>query len=167
MGLISAGSGRPSSIPSFFSSVAQWCQCTGLKEKERKKKGKQIQWGVACSEGVWQQILGRWKGPVEPLADATVLEQAQQAGQAANHESLQHRFDLFCRRAVSDTMQRLKADQVSMARACVAVVQHRAACHGLQLLLVCYHFAVLCWCSKCHALLIAYACKYLVTSLPA
>lgn len=53
-----------------------------------------------------------WKDPVQPVADAATLEQTRQDGQAANKLSLQHQLDLFCRKAVSEAMQQLKADQV-------------------------------------------------------
>ncbi len=53
-----------------------------------------------------------WKGPAETPA---ALEQAKQAGQAANRSSLLHQLDLFCRKQISDTMQQLKTELVSMA----------------------------------------------------
>ncbi|KAL0046895.1 hypothetical protein WJX82_001058 [Trebouxia sp. C0006] len=63
------------------------------------------------SNTIWQQILGMWKDPVQLVADAATLEQTRQDGQAANKLSLQHQLDLFCRKAVSETMQQLKADK--------------------------------------------------------
>ncbi len=67
---------------------------------------------MSYSDEVWQQILGMWNDPVQPVADAATLEQTRQHGQAANKLSLQHQLDLFCRKAVSETMQQLKADKV-------------------------------------------------------
>lgn len=65
----------------------------------------------SSSEEIWQKILGMWKDPVQPVADAAILEQTKQHGQAANKLSLQHQLDLFCRKAISDTMQQLKANE--------------------------------------------------------
>lgn len=67
---------------------------------------------VSCSEEIWQKILGMWKDPVQPVADAAILEQTKQHGQAANKLSLQHQLDLFCRKAIFETMQQLKANEV-------------------------------------------------------
>lgn len=53
-----------------------------------------------------------WQHPVEPVADAATLEQTRQDGQAANKLSLQHQLDLFCRKAMSEAMQQLKAVKV-------------------------------------------------------
>ncbi|DBA77203.1 TPA: hypothetical protein ACH3X1_009774 [Trebouxia sp. C0004] len=52
-----------------------------------------------------------WKDPVQPFADAATLEQTRQHGQAANKLSLQHQLDLSCRKAISETMQQLKANK--------------------------------------------------------
>ena len=53
-----------------------------------------------------------WKDPVQPVADAATLEQTRQHGRAANELSLQHQLDLFCRKAVSEIVQQLKANKV-------------------------------------------------------
>ena len=134
-------------------------------EKEKKRIRNRNHWVVACSEGVWQQILGRWKGPVEPLADAAALEQAKQGGQAANQMSLQHQLDLFCRRAVSETMQQLKADQVRVTIACMGSLHHRVFVIVFCSRLYCSTFAVFCLCMKCLALLIEHKCKCLAGHL--
>ncbi|DBA80167.1 TPA: hypothetical protein ACH3X2_007636 [Trebouxia sp. C0005] len=64
-----------------------------------------------ASDEIWQQILGMWKDPVQPVADAATLEQTRQHGRAANELSLQHQLDLFCRKAVSEIVQQLKANK--------------------------------------------------------
>ena len=71
-----------------------------------------------------------WNDPVQPVADAATLEQTRQDGQAANKLSLQHQLDLFCRKAVSETMQQLKADKVHTL---MSICPDCCSCNGLSL----------------------------------
>ena len=77
-----------------------------------------------------------WKDPVQLVADAATLEQTRQDGQAANKLSLQHQLDLFCRKAVSETMQQLKADKVYYL---MTICPDCCSCTGLCLHAECSH----------------------------